>query len=117
MLGLYKGSFRLILQRTFNLTNSPLKGSRSIYILLLIYAASTATTTLPCVTTIFGLPLTSPETTLSGVHSVTSEQRLMLLSCYIPYFVVPLVMTLDMAGRVGGLVKAGIKAQDEGKRK
>jgi EXPERA (EXPanded EBP superfamily) len=93
------------------------KGSRSIYTLLLIYGASTATTTLPCITTIFALPLTSPETILAGVHSVTTEQKWMLLSSYVPYFVVPLFMTLDMAARVGALMQAGIEARHDGKRK
>ena len=76
-------------------------GSTSIYVLLLIYAASTATTTIPCLAVILSTPV-SP-TPLSGI-SVTAEQRLLLLSSYIPFCLVPLVMTFDMASRVQKLI-------------
>lgn len=38
--------------------------------------------------------------------TLTAEQRLLLLSSYIPFFLVPLVMTVDMASRVQSLVAA-----------
>ena len=85
-------------------------GSTSIYVLLLIYAASTATTTIPCLAVILSTPV-SP-TPLSGI-SVTAEQRLLLLSSYIPFCLVPLVMTFDMASRVQKLIGAGGDAQKE----
>ncbi|KAH7927353.1 hypothetical protein BV22DRAFT_1061233 [Leucogyrophana mollusca] len=87
-------------------------GSRSIYVLLLIYAASTATTTLPCLSVLLTTPVSSSPI---GVHSITPFQRLLLLSSYVPFFLIPLVMTVDMAFRVLGLVKAGEKIAKERK--
>ncbi len=86
-------------------------GTTSIYVLLLIYAASTTTTTVPCLAVILSTPV-SP-TPLSVGLSVTSEQRLLLLSSYIPFFLVPLVMTFDMASRVQKLINSGREAQKE----
>lgn len=85
--------------------------SKKIYLLLLIYAASTTTTTLPCLAVVLATPLTSPATLASKVISITAEQRLLLLSSYIPFFLVPLVMTVDMAFRVFKLMNAGLDAQ------
>ncbi|KAI0832108.1 transmembrane protein 6/97 [Trametes gibbosa] len=91
------------------------KGSRSIYVLLLIYAASTTTTTLPCLSVILSTPVSPTPLPISSVGggtsgsvglSLTAEQRLLLLSSYIPFFLVPLVMTIDMALRVQGLASA-----------
>ncbi|KAH9951157.1 transmembrane protein 6/97 [Amylocystis lapponica] len=65
------------------------RNSRSIYVLLLIYAASTTTTTLPCLTVVWTTPLTSAETRAAMVHSVAYPQKLMLLGCYIPFFLIP----------------------------
>jgi hypothetical protein len=92
-------------------------GSRSIYILLLIYAASTATTTLPCLAIILQTPLTSAETIAKGVVSVTPEQRMLLLTSYLPYVCIPLLMVVDMAGRVMKLVTAGVGAENIAKTK
>ena len=77
---------------------------------MLIYAASTATTTLPCLAVILATPTTSPETLASGVISITSMERWMLLSSYLPFFGIPLFMTFDMAARLTSLISAGIKA-------
>lgn len=82
------------------------KGSQSIYVLLLIYAASTTTTTLPCLAIILNTPITSSETIVQGINSVSFQQKLLLLSSYIPFFLIPLVMTLDMATRVLKIVNA-----------
>ncbi|CDO74847.1 hypothetical protein BN946_scf184280.g7 [Trametes cinnabarina] len=90
-------------------------GSPSIYVLLLVYAASTTTTTLPCLAVILHTPVSPPPLATSSIAveaaktlniSVTAEQRLLLLSSYIPFFLVPLVMTIDMAYRVQKLVYA-----------
>ncbi|TFY76901.1 hypothetical protein EWM64_g7109 [Hericium alpestre] len=56
-------------------------------------------------------PSTSPETIAAGVQSVTLEQRLMLLSSYVPFFLLPLGMALDMAFRVRALAKEGLRVQ------
>ncbi|KAG2355139.1 hypothetical protein BDR07DRAFT_1427132 [Suillus spraguei] len=79
------------------------RDARSIYVLLLVYGASTTTTTLPA------------QTITDQVISVTSSQRLLLLSSYIPFFVIPLVMTVDMASRLSKLVTTGIDAADDKK--
>ncbi|KAH9893332.1 transmembrane protein 6/97 [Cubamyces lactineus] len=86
------------------------KGTSSIYVLLLIYAASTTTTTLPCLAVILSTPISPTPLSASGI-SLTAEQSLLLLSSYIPFFLVPLVMTIDMAIRVQTLTFAGQEKQ------
>ncbi|KAE9392417.1 hypothetical protein BT96DRAFT_830607 [Gymnopus androsaceus JB14] len=68
-------------------------GSRSIYVLILAYGASTATTTLPCIFYI-----------LKENAKITSEQQLILLSSYIPFFLIPLMMAVDMGFRLYNIV-------------
>ncbi|KAE9385932.1 hypothetical protein BT96DRAFT_960672 [Gymnopus androsaceus JB14] len=70
-----------------------LKCSRSIYVLILAYGASTATTTLPCIFYI-----------LKENAKITSEQQLILLSSYIPFFLIPLMMAVDMVFRLYSIV-------------
>lgn len=89
--------------------------SKSIYVLLLIYAASTSTTTLACLAVILATPLTTAETLASNIISITTLQRFLLLSSYIPFFLIPLVMTIDMATRIQGLMKAGLHSQNSAK--
>ncbi|KAG2354951.1 transmembrane protein 6/97 [Suillus spraguei] len=91
------------------------RDARSIYVLLLVYGASTTTTTLPCLSVLLTTPTTSAQTITDQVISVTSSQRLLLLSSYIPFFVIPLVMTVDMASRLSKLVTTGIDAADDKK--
>ncbi|KAA1469114.1 hypothetical protein DENSPDRAFT_834657 [Dentipellis sp. KUC8613] len=91
------------------------KDSRAIYVLLLIYGASTSTTTLACLAVLMNTPTTSPETLSRGIVSVTLEQRLMLLSSYVPFFLLPLYMTLDMAFRVRALVVSALRAEKASK--
>ncbi|KAI0275105.1 transmembrane protein 6/97 [Gloeopeniophorella convolvens] len=87
------------------------KDSRGIYALLLFYGASTATTTLACLAAVVSTPAASAATRAAGIVSVTFEQRAMLLSSYVPFFLVPLWMAVDMALRLQGLVAAGARAQ------
>ncbi|KAF8817441.1 hypothetical protein BYT27DRAFT_7227145 [Phlegmacium glaucopus] len=89
------------------------KGSWTIYPLLALYAASTATTTLPCVFQILQTPETTPETLAQNLPSITASQRLLLLSSYIPFFLIPLIMAVDMGMRVHKLVKVAIKKEEE----
>jgi len=49
--------------------------------------------------------------------SVTAAQRYLLLSSYIPFCLVPLLMTIDMGRRVAKLVQSGIKSEEVSKRK
>jgi len=92
-----------------------LKDSKKIYIALLVYAASTAPAVLACVVVLFSTPLTTPETLAEKVVSVTAEQKMMLLASYIPFLLIPVVMTIDMALRVHKLVQFGLQAQHAAK--
>jgi hypothetical protein len=80
---------RLVLDKDYS-------GSRSVRILLVGYGASTATTTLPCVVYI-----------LNKSSEVTGYQLMVLLSSYVPFMVIPLVMAVDM----------GLRLAKEGERK
>ncbi|KAJ3799849.1 transmembrane protein 6/97 [Lentinula aff. detonsa] len=78
-------------------------GSRSIYVLMLAYGASTATTVLPCIVYF-----------LQEHPNMTPAHRLMLLSSYVPFLLVPLMMTVDMGFRVYNIVaSAEVKAKTE----
>ncbi|OAX38435.1 hypothetical protein K503DRAFT_691568 [Rhizopogon vinicolor AM-OR11-026] len=88
------------------------RDSRSIYVLLLIYAASTVTTILPCLSVLMSTPITTAQTITDNVVSVTTFQRLILLSSYIPFFIIPVIMTVDMAFRILKLTTIGIDATD-----
>ncbi|THH08545.1 hypothetical protein EW145_g2648 [Phellinidium pouzarii] len=85
------------------------RDSRALYPLLLVYAASTTTTTLPCLTTVLFAP-SAPTT--GPTLALTPEQRALLLASYYPFFVVPLVMCIDMAVRLGRLAARGAIAEE-----
>jgi len=93
------------------------KDSRAIYVLLLIYAASATTTTLPCLTTILATPVTPVSSVDPNSISVTPAQRLSLLTSYVPFLVVPLLMTIDMGFRVLNMVRAASSMAEREKRK
>ncbi|KAF8500516.1 transmembrane protein 6/97 [Gautieria morchelliformis] len=80
------------------------KDSPAIYLLLLVYGASTATTTLPCLTTVLAVPTAEDARAAVTTVAVTDAQRLLLLSSYVPFLLVPLIMTLDMAWRVSKMI-------------
>jgi hypothetical protein len=112
--GLYKGFYHLFVPSIFFiLTRNPRSGSRTIYPLLALYASSTATTTLACVFQILQTPETTPETLAQNLPSITADQRLFLLSNYIPFFLIPLIMAVDMGIRVHKLVKVAIKKEEK----
>lgn len=79
--------------------------------LLLVYACSTTTTTLPCLAVVLATPTTSADTLAAKLISITSAQRWLLITSYLPFFLIPLVMAVDAALRLSKLVKAGIHAQ------
>ncbi|KAL1747420.1 transmembrane protein 6/97 [Schizophyllum fasciatum] len=83
----------------------------SLYPLLLIYGASTATTTLPCLVYLYATPDSDEWTQASNVPSITPNERLILLSSYAPYCLIPLVMAVDMAFRLGRSKKSGKAAK------
>ncbi|KAI0709661.1 transmembrane protein 6/97 [Cerioporus squamosus] len=71
------------------------RGTTSIYLLLLIYGASTATTTLACIADVLATPVTPTP---------TRTPTLLLLSSYIPFFIAPFIIAIDMAFRLHKLV-------------
>ncbi|KAJ7781884.1 transmembrane protein 6/97 [Mycena maculata] len=91
--------------------------SQKIYVLMLVYAASTATTVWPCVVTIYATPGPSPVALARGIATLTADQRAMLFSSYVPFCIVPLVMTVDMAFRVHAIVVESLSARQAAKSK
>ncbi|KAJ7509892.1 transmembrane protein 6/97 [Mycena galericulata] len=91
--------------------------SQKIYVLILVYAASTATTVWPCVATIVATPGPSPAALARGIATVSADERAMLLASYVPFCVVPLVMTVDMAFRVHGIVSDALSVRQAAKSK
>lgn len=85
-----------------------LTDSHSIYLLMLVYGASTATTTLPCLTVLLSTPITSAQTIAAGIQSITVSQRFLLLSSYLPFFLLPLFMAVDMTLRIAKLLRTGV---------
>ena len=79
--------------------------SRSIQPLLLIYGTSAATSTLACIATFLSIPIDNSHhvgTSLAkGIPYPNSAMQTMLLAIYMPYLLVPLMMTIDMAQRIG----------------
>ncbi|CAK5267547.1 unnamed protein product [Mycena citricolor] len=91
--------------------------SKNNCVLMLVYAASTTTTVWPCVTTILATPGPSAAALAAGVTTLTFEQRTMLLSSYVPFLLVPLVMTVDMALRLQRLSSEAIATREAMKAK
>ncbi|KAJ7625504.1 transmembrane protein 6/97 [Roridomyces roridus] len=79
--------------------------SQKTYLLILVYAASTATTVWACVATIIATP------------GLAADELGMLLSSYIPFCVIPLIMTVDMAFRLHRMVADALSAQEASKSK
>jgi EXPERA (EXPanded EBP superfamily) len=65
---------------------------------------------------IINAPTTSAATIAQNVVSITSEQRVMLLSFYVPFFIIPLYIAIDMAIRLQKLASTGIRALESSKR-
>ncbi|KAH9009819.1 transmembrane protein 6/97 [Lactarius hengduanensis] len=93
------------------------KDSRGIYGLLVLYGASTCTTTYACIAAILEAPTTSAATIAQNVVSVTPAQRSMLLFSHAPFFVIPLFLAVDMAVRLQKLAAVGIRALESSKRR
>ncbi|KAK4704905.1 sigma intracellular receptor 2, partial [Phenoliferia sp. Uapishka_3] len=75
------------------------RGSRSIYPLLAIYGASSATTTWACLATVLTMP---------GI----THQLPVLLASYVPFLLVPLAMAVDYGIRLAGIARV---AAEKGK--
>lgn len=93
------------------------RDSPGIYGLLVLYGASTATTTFACLATFINTPTTSAATIAQSVISITPQQRVMLLASYVPFCIVPLCIAIDMAVRLQKLASAGVRALESSKRK
>ena len=102
-----------LLKKIKLLTRNPHSGSRTIYPLLALYASSTATTTLACVFQVLQTPETTSETLAQNLISITADQRLMILSSYIPFFLIPFIMAVDMGMRTYELVKIATKKEEK----
>ncbi|KAG8887299.1 hypothetical protein FRB99_004289 [Tulasnella sp. 403] len=79
-------------------------GTPKIYALTLAYGASTASTVIPCLATVFAIPTVTAATT--STLALTAQQKWIILGSYGPFFVFPLIMAVDSAvqlcARVGG---------------
>ncbi|KAJ7696423.1 transmembrane protein 6/97 [Mycena rosella] len=91
--------------------------SQKIYVLILVYAASMATTVWPCVMSILATPGPSPAVLAHGLATLSEDQRAMLLASYVPFFLIPFIMTGDMAFRVHGIVGNALSMREASKRK
>lgn len=92
---------------------------------MLLYGAATAPTTLACLSTILATPSApndaGPKDILKSLDAehiadpiaLTSSQRIQLLASFVPFFVVPLFMALDMGARLVGLAVKGLKVEEE----
>ncbi|KLT39754.1 hypothetical protein CC85DRAFT_288244 [Cutaneotrichosporon oleaginosum] len=74
---------------------------KRVWPLLVAYGASTATTLLPVLQSLLWDTNTSPPLTTFELAS--------LLSCYIPYLVVPLMMAVDLGLRLTKLIGGGVR--------
>ncbi|KAH6916062.1 hypothetical protein BKA70DRAFT_1092793 [Coprinopsis sp. MPI-PUGE-AT-0042] len=80
-----------------------------LYPLLTFYGASTATTTLPCVLLLLTTPSTGSSVAKILGPTLTDSQRMTLIASYVPYFLIPLWMAVDMAFRSSSLISKGLK--------
>ena len=107
-------SLKILSLSSFTKNHQKIPGNKKLYPLLLIYATSAVITVLPCLVYSLSLPSSpSSSTPTPSDLTLTFEQRLILLSGYIPFFLVPLTMLLDMANRVYKLVLKGLKTETE----
>ncbi|KAH9982934.1 transmembrane protein 6/97 [Lactifluus volemus] len=90
--------------------------SRGIYGLLVLYGTATCMIALPCIATIINIPTTSDMTISRNAISITPAQRILLLSIYVPFFVIPLYLAIDMASRLQQLASTEIHACEGSKQ-
>ncbi|KZS94664.1 hypothetical protein SISNIDRAFT_409402 [Sistotremastrum niveocremeum HHB9708] len=88
------------------------RDDQKIYPLLLIYAASSTTTMIPCVWTVLAVPRGTKA--VLGI-TLTSEQLTTLLTSYVPFLLVTATMTVDMAQRLARLVNQALALNNEKK--
>ncbi|KAG8934257.1 hypothetical protein FRC02_010318 [Tulasnella sp. 418] len=93
-----------------------LKGNRTIYLLMILYGVSTATTVLPCLATFLAVPSHEMATSVDPA-SLTSGERLFLLANYIPFFIFPLIMAVDCTTEVAKDMKVAKQVTGTAKAK
>ncbi|KAK4047015.1 hypothetical protein OIV83_005701 [Microbotryomycetes sp. JL201] len=92
---LWHGKFQresFVQQYTDNRWRMSITDKRTLYPVLTIYGASTATTTLACIATLFQLP------------GLTSQRLFQLLATYVPFMLVPLAMAIDFGSRSSNII-------------
>ncbi|RPD52644.1 hypothetical protein L226DRAFT_569957 [Lentinus tigrinus ALCF2SS1-7] len=77
-----------------------LTSTKSIYPLLVIWGASTATTVYTAIGDIIGTPIADTPANGPLAVAITAAQRRILILAHFPYLVIPLVISIDMAYRL-----------------
>jgi len=88
---------------------------KSIYPILLIYAASSVTTQIPVFSYILSYN-SLPAVQATPSLKLRPEQLAMLMSSYVPFFLAPFCMMVDMARRLRQVLKAAEGALDRSKK-
>ncbi|GAA6022622.1 hypothetical protein JCM10207_003926 [Rhodosporidiobolus poonsookiae] len=77
------------------------KHTPSIYPLLAVYGASSATTTFACLATVLTMP------------GISQPHLVKLLASYVPFLLVPLFMSIDYTARLTRLTQGGRPVKDK----
>ncbi|GAA6027672.1 hypothetical protein JCM8097_007976 [Rhodosporidiobolus ruineniae] len=77
------------------------KHTPTIYPLLAVYGASSATTTFACLATVLTMP------------GISQPHLIKLLASYVPFLLVPLGMAIDYTARLTRLAQAGVPVKDK----
>ncbi|KAG9128249.1 hypothetical protein FRC07_002208 [Ceratobasidium sp. 392] len=94
------------------------KESPYLPILLVLYGAHVTTTVIPALTTVLATPRTSVELLADNVpfQSMTRAQVNMFLASYLPFLIIPLIMTVDGTLRLVKLVQHTLALEKAAKR-
>ncbi|KAG9101908.1 hypothetical protein FS749_001874 [Ceratobasidium sp. UAMH 11750] len=94
------------------------KESPYLPILLILYGAHVTTTVVPAVTTVLATPRTTAELLADRVpfQSMTQAQVNMFLASYLPFLVIPFIMTIDGTTRLVKLVQRSLTLEKAVKR-
>ena len=79
---------------------------------ILVYAASTTTTLLPCLAILVNTPMGGSS--IAG-KQINFAQLMNLYGSYVPFLLIPLVMTIDMAWRCHKLITKGLNSPNVGR--
>jgi hypothetical protein len=103
MYGLWKRSSLFLFFPSPSFPHSPPfnADNPSIYPLLAVYGASSATTTWACLATVLTMP------------GISSEHLVKLLASYVPFLLIPFVMAVDYTLRLTRLAEGGRAIKDK----